>query len=227
MKREITNKLLRSGKTLWYREFSSDLTMWNENSYRKLNINQNDVVMDIGANIGDFPLRYAEKVKWIHSYEPIPETFEVLKKNVESNNIKNCNIYESAITTKGGEISIFLNEEAKMAHAAASILPIRGRTEFKVSSVNFSKEVKRLKPTVIKMDIEGAEKFILDEVQDDLFNDCRIFVVETHLTFLRSGAEEWNRSMGERFHKLFGFSKEHKTWYFNKHHCSVWTFERK
>jgi FkbM family methyltransferase len=226
MIRTLTSLPLKNGKTLWYRENSSDMAMWKENPYRGSDFNSYDIVMDVGANIGDFPLRFSQQVASIHSYEPMPDTFGVLKKNVEENEFKNCHIYNTAIAPATGETTIFFNEKAKLAHAVASVLPIRGRTELKVKTLSFEEEVRRIQPTIIKMDIEGAEFDILNAVSDDVFRTCRVFFLETHMQMLRGDSMEWNRKIGERFHNLFGSSEEKKTFYFKVHNCSVWKFER-
>ena len=227
MERTLVSIPLKSGKTLWYRENSSDMAMWKENPYRGFTFYPDDIIMDIGANMGDFPVRYSDGVKEIHSYEPMKDTFEVLSQNVKGNNIENCYLYNVAIAPEEGETSIFLNDEAKLAHAVASVLPIRGRTEYKVKTLSFENEVKRIKPTIIKMDIEGAEYEILKAVPDSVFADCRIFLLETHMQFLKlKDGMEWNTQLGERFKKIFGSAKEFKTYYFKTHNCSVWTFER-
>ncbi|MEJ6589570.1 MAG: FkbM family methyltransferase [Crocinitomicaceae bacterium] len=48
-------------------------------------IDENDVVFDVGANVGVFGLRAIQKAKNVRAYcfEPIPDIFSVLKKNAE------------------------------------------------------------------------------------------------------------------------------------------------
>ena len=48
-----------------------------------ISINDNDVVFDVGANVGVFGLRAIQKAKNVNAYcfEPIPDIYEVLKKN--------------------------------------------------------------------------------------------------------------------------------------------------
>ena len=51
-----------------------------------ININDNDIVFDVGANIGVFSVRAIQKAKNVKAYcfEPIPEIAEVLRKNASS-----------------------------------------------------------------------------------------------------------------------------------------------
>ena len=50
-------------------------------------VSKNDVVIDVGAHFGFFTILMAELVGSkgkVHSFEPIPSTFNVLKKNTDS-----------------------------------------------------------------------------------------------------------------------------------------------
>ena len=51
---------------------------------------QDSLVLDIGANIGNHTVYFAKEMdaKHIISFEPIPETFRILKKNIILNNIE-------------------------------------------------------------------------------------------------------------------------------------------
>ena len=50
-----------------------------------INIKDGDVVFDVGANIGVFSLRVAQRAKQVkvYAFEPIPDIFEVLKANAQ------------------------------------------------------------------------------------------------------------------------------------------------
>lgn len=228
MKRKLVSTKLKSGKTLYYRENSSDMAMWKENPYKKFPLEKNDIILDVGGNIGDVPLRFSDSVKWIHSYEPMPDTFKVLEKNVKKNKIKNCTAYNVAVTPKDGNTVIYFNDRAKLSHASVTTVPVRGRKEINVKAVSFAKEVKRIKPTIIKMDIEGGEYDILESVPDSLFDSCRLFSLEVHVRVIKKeDGFKWNRKIGKRFKKLFGHGVERKIYYFKNHECSLWEFRRK
>ena len=62
-----------------------DLCTYKEsyNQYNHKDIQVNDVILDIGANIGAFSLLAAKKCRSVHAYEPV--LFDVLRKNIELN----------------------------------------------------------------------------------------------------------------------------------------------
>lgn len=228
MERKLVTKPLKDGKILHYRENSSDMAMWKENPYKRFPFQKDDVILDLGANIGDIAIRFSDKVKEIHSYEPMKDTFQVLKKNVTKNKINNCFPYNVAIAPTTGETTIYFNDKAKLSHASVTTVPVRGRKKIKVKTLSFAEEVARVKPTIIKMDIEGGEYDILESVPDSVFENCRLFLLEVHVRVIKKeDGIKWNRKIGKRFKALFGHAVERKIYYFKNHECSLWEFRRK
>jgi FkbM family methyltransferase len=226
--RNLMLKEVKDGTRIYYRENSSDLYAYLENQYKLPDLTREDVMMDVGANMGDIPLRFANRVGKIYSYEPIPETFEILKMNVDVNGYDNCEISNSAISANNGTLTMYLNDAAKCCHVTASMYKRRVKTQIEVTvpAISFSEEVRRIKPTIIKMDIEGAEIDILNNVEDSVFDGVRIFYVELHLDRDKEYGVEWNMRTGDRFTKIFGQGEEQVIRVFNKHVASIWKFQR-
>ena len=208
VQRTIEQKTLKNGLTLWYREPSSDLSVYSENEYYKqFTPSKDDVIMDIGANIGDMPLKWGLHAKEIHCYEPMPDTFEILKMNVENNNLTNCKIHEVAIGHGNEVIQLWINLHKKGSHSVASTFK-KGRKDcFNVNKIDFAEEIKRVRPTVLKIDIEGGEKEIIDNADDSLFESCNVFFLEIHPNKLKDG-EQWMADVVARFTNLFGECKD-------------------
>jgi FkbM family methyltransferase len=59
--------------------------VWDEKLYFQegVSISPDDIVFDVGANIGVFTLCAAKQGAHIYAYEPIPQTFEVLQHNIQ------------------------------------------------------------------------------------------------------------------------------------------------
>lgn len=56
-----------------------------------------DCVVDVGANIGYYTLLMAKQRAIVHSFEPEPKNFALLKKNVELNNFTNVILYNKEL----------------------------------------------------------------------------------------------------------------------------------
>ena len=71
-----------------------------------VNLEKFDLILDVGANIGNHSLYFSNFSKQVFSYEPNPNTFELLKFNTK--NLSNINIYNIGISNKNE--NKFLNE---------------------------------------------------------------------------------------------------------------------
>lgn len=63
-------------------------------------LKNNSVVVDVGANIGYYSLLAARRVKKVYAIEPDQKCFEILKKNVEENKLKNVVLINKAASDK-------------------------------------------------------------------------------------------------------------------------------
>ncbi len=123
-------------------------------------VNEGDIVLDIGANIGYFTLIFAklvgEKGK-VYAFEPDPENFSLLKKNVEENGHKNVVLLQKAVSSENGTIKLYLSEENKGNHRIFDSQ--RGRKSIDVETVKLDDFFKNYSGDInfVKIDVEGAE----------------------------------------------------------------------
>jgi FkbM family methyltransferase len=131
----------------------------NNFEYYKLNF-QNKVVIDIGANSGATSIYFAiNGAKKVIAIEPMPRTYEYLKRNVEVNKL------ESVIQCINGAVS---NEnKEQMIQVDGNEMGLGAKINFSdhstdkamVAVININTLVDSLKETdiVVKMDCEGCE----------------------------------------------------------------------
>jgi len=81
-----------------------------------VNLKEGDVVVDVGANIGVLGIRLSKKFKkiQIHSFEPIPNIFKVLKRNSQLSKNPFFKVYENGLGEKveNKEFTYFPNSPA-------------------------------------------------------------------------------------------------------------------
>jgi len=137
-----------------------------ENAYaHKITLNPEDIWLDVGAHIGTFSVRFANRVKQIFAYEPDPTNFEMLVRNLERNKIRNVIPYEAALVgNEDRERKFYLN--TKMNTDSHSFLIRRGRTEIIVSCININYVLAATQANKIKMDCEGAEYELIHAIED-------------------------------------------------------------
>ena len=173
----------RMGDTFYCRPDSSDEYVVREcysPIYFKeyMNYNKDDIVLDVGANIGAYSTRVSKLVKEVYSFEPLKENYDLAQKNLDRNNATNVKLYNNAlIGSDDDEINFFLSKGKNLG--GHTILPTRGRGITVVKARKFSDVLSETKATKIKMDIEGAEWNILSE--DDIdWSTVNGLVMEWH-----------------------------------------------
>jgi len=126
----------------------------------KKEIKQDDIILDIGANIGYYTLMFAKLVGEngkVFAFEPDPTNFALLKKNVEINGYKNVVLINKAVSNKTGKLRLFLCENNKGDHRIYDSKD--GRKFIEIESVKLDDYFKNQNDKInfIKMDIQGAE----------------------------------------------------------------------
>jgi FkbM family methyltransferase len=226
----MKEKKLKSGCTFYYDEsLGMDYSaVFNETNiqYKHYTPKDTDIILDAGANVGDMPLNWGRICKEIHSYEPMKTTFDIMKYNVERNDLKKVNIYEAAIGHGTDPITMWINEKARHGSLCSSSITKRGRTPYTVQKLDFNSEVRRIKPNVIKMDIEGGEREILENIDKKALKCCEVFFIELHPMIFRK-EPDWEARQVEILGSIFKETNHiFDSYRFKNKISSFWKFSR-
>lgn len=151
--------LQRDSRTgCWYRpRGTDDLNLLREGAsvFRGLPIRPDDVVLDLGANIGSFTrLALDAGVVKVVAVEPEPENVAVLRQNVHPDEDR-CVVLEAAVSRVPGEIPLYVNPGiGKYSH---STILKGGKVPIPVQAVTLGSLLAEHQPTLLKVDIECAE----------------------------------------------------------------------
>ena len=127
-------------------------------------IKKNNIIIDVGANIGYYTLiatKCAGKNGKVYAFEPDPTNFAILKKNANINGYNNIILTQKAISNKTGKAKLYLCTKNTADHKIyddgtnrkfIEIDSIRLDDFFK----NFNEEI-----NLIKIDTQGAEGHVL------------------------------------------------------------------
>lgn len=165
---------------------------------------------DIGANIGYFSLEFARSVGpegKVLSFEPHPEIFQVLQRNIKRNKYKNIKLFNQACGSSPGETKLFFSTENEGNH---KIIENSNSNHFALTEVvTLSTFLNEYSPSLIKMDIEGAELLALQGLGHENLKKLAIdFVIEYHpyeMSFFEIEGEEildFFMSSGYKFRNL-------------------------
>ncbi|OWY07388.1 hypothetical protein B6V74_18415 [Thioclava sp. F42-5] len=133
-----------------------------------------DRVLEIGAGIGALGLVAARVCgpRNVLSYEPNPNTIPLVEANHLLNNLYPA-VRKKAITVDGGPVTFF-----RAGNIISSSLIKRDLSEaITVESDSLSDAIAEFQPTILLMDVEGAELNLLPAVD---LSSLRALVVETH-----------------------------------------------
>jgi FkbM family methyltransferase len=136
-------------------------------------VENDSVVVDIGANIGYYTIVAASKAVSGHVYalEALSFLCEEIEQNILLNRLQNVNVYHYALGSRERDSLAYLSSEDNVG--MSGLLPAEnfsGETE-KVHSLSLDqwKEAERIgKIDIIKIDVEGAEYDVLSGMKDTL-----------------------------------------------------------
>lgn len=167
-------------------------------------LTRDDIVFDIGASVGLMTIHSAVSVDKgkVVAFEPDPETFNRLKHNVELNHLSNVAYAPWATSDVQGEVALFsdgasgfapsLRKQTNRPGAPAGQIIIPTKT---LDTAILNGEIPL--PTVLKIDIEGAEilclRGALKLLRGELGKKPRLIFLELHPVFLpdfNSNADE-------------------------------------
>jgi len=149
-------------------------------------------IIDGGANIGLAVLYFKKRYPKarVVAFEPNPESFALLKKNVEYNQLDNVELHQAALTRQEGHIVFYTSATRPEADYSASVIldqvPAKDRQGGAIREVKVP--AKLLSPFIdrhvdlLKLDIEGAEGGVFEEIRGkfDAVTQC---IMEYHGRF--------------------------------------------
>ena len=176
----------RSGLKIKIRVNSTDLMalthVWliQEYTHSNFSINNDDIIIDVGAHIGLFALLASQFCKdgKIFCYEPIKENYKLLIENIEINKIKNIFPNNLAVTKETSRVKIFLNDDQSghsMFIQNNNFVEVNSKSLSDIFSDNRINEC-----DFLKLDCEGAEYEIIESLSPDLFTRISKTVIEYH-----------------------------------------------
>lgn len=128
-------------------------------------ISPDDVVADIGANIGLTALLFASLARKIYSFEPSPSTYKILTENITSNSITNVETVNLGLGQHQESLTItFSANNRSGGFVSDKIRPkanhITEQIQIDTLDNYFANEDSP--PTFLKIDVEGFEQSVIN-----------------------------------------------------------------
>ncbi|GAB3319809.1 FkbM family methyltransferase [Haloplanus salinarum] len=148
-----------------------------------ISIQKDDIFYDVGANVGTYTCFVASKLEsgQVISFEPVTSNTNRLRQNLELNGLS-AETVQVALSDTNDTVEFMLSDDATGAGEHAIATDSGGQT-IEVETSQGDSLIKRYglpKPTVVKIDVEGAEHLVLQGLQTTLRDNCRLVYVEVH-----------------------------------------------
>lgn len=156
--------------------FHSRKEIFDEEAYKFSSSIESPLVIDAGANIG-LSVLYFKKLyptARIIAFEPDPDLFLTLSKNIKSYGLENVDAVQAACWTTDGQLTF----QKEGGHSGSLVNLWDNKNQIGVRAVDFSTYLKQ-PVELLKMDIEGAETDVLFHIAPYLKNVKNI-VFEYH-----------------------------------------------
>jgi len=163
-------------------------------------IEADDVVWDVGANLGVFALLAADQAVdgRVVAFEPFAPTARRLQENVElTEPAADVDVVDVALWNETGWTELGIDRE-ELGTQTPTLSPRSGQEVVTVAQVvgdHLVDEGQQAAPDVLKVDVEGAELPVLDGLERVL-DDCRLVYVEDHSALW--GGEDAGAELRER-----------------------------
>ena len=158
-----------------------------QNRIYDIKLKSDPTVFDLGAHIGLSTLYFKEEYpeSKICCFEPNPNIFPLLEENISKNGLKNVVLHNVALGKSDTERDLYIDCSSYGAFSTASFRKNawNGKQKSKPISVRVEKLSKYIskKVDLVKMDIEGAEKEVLEELdQSKSIKNILNMIIEYH-----------------------------------------------
>jgi FkbM family methyltransferase len=175
-------------------------------------LREDDILFDIGANLGIFSCFAASTITQGHivAFEPYPPNVRQLNRNLSYNaDESGYDILEVALSDSHGTTN-FTSPDGDPGNQTGNISPTGDSIEVKTITGDELVDGGLVpSPTVVKIDVEGAEPLVINGLENSLNNNsCRLLYCEIHLPAEhRPSAEDYAESRESILRKIseFGF----------------------
>lgn len=139
-------------------------------------VQDGDVIVDVGSNIGYYTILLADKVGKsgkVYAFEPDSVNFEILEKNIKANKLENVVVVKAAVGSREGKLKLFKSKENYGDHKLYG----NEKVKEEVKIVKLDDFIKG-KVDLIKIDTQGWEPEVVNGAKKIIEKDKPIIFME-------------------------------------------------
>lgn len=127
-------------------------------------IRPNDKILDVGGNFGWYATLFGEQASngKVYSFEPVPDTFEVLKENIVLNGLDDVISAERVcVGCEEGTVPFARTDNSGLGHVATEATNSEDTVDTQIITLNSRSDEYLNKVALIKVHVEGFELDVL------------------------------------------------------------------
>jgi FkbM family methyltransferase len=159
-------------------------------------------VIDVGAHVGYYTLlasMLAGESGSVWAFEPEPTNAAFLREHMSLNHCRNVHVEELAVSNSSGHARFHLGKGSGTGR-----LDSTGDVEVRTIKLADFCEARGIRPTALKIDVEGAEAEVLAGARDLIRETRPVIFLSTHGPALHRQCTSWLREDGYTLHPILG-----------------------
>lgn len=173
-------------------------------------VKKGDVVLDVGANIGYYTVMLSKLVGnegRVIAFEPTRHFGNVLKANIEANQLTNISIIDYGLSNRNCDVDIDIGISSATIHSSNYYDSIINHERISMKTLdNFVSEHNISRIDFIKIDVDGHEPYVFDGAWAVLetFDPLILFEV-SHLHYMKAGINvcEFYKKLKEEGYRIY------------------------
>jgi FkbM family methyltransferase len=135
--------------------------------------------LDVGAHVGHWSIRLAEKAGYVYAVEPNPATLRILRKNIMINDVEN--VYPVEVAAWDSETRLTLTDPNDEI-SGGSTRTVEGPSDgvIQVEACPLDNVLAGGEIDLVKLDVEGADLHALRGMRNILAGDKPVLFIEAH-----------------------------------------------
>jgi FkbM family methyltransferase len=173
-----------------------------------VNLKKFDLILDVGANIGNHSLYFSNFSKQVFSYEPNPNTFELLKFNTK--NLSSINIYNIGISNKNenkflNESNFNIGDSAIVSSDEKEDIEKNNKTLHEISCMKLDdlEHLSDEKISMIKIDVEQHEYEVMDGASKLIDKNQPVLIFEHNIETSKKQTLKINKFIKEKGYVIY------------------------
>jgi FkbM family methyltransferase len=167
--------------------------------------------VDVGANAGNHALFMASIVDQVHAFEPFERVRQQMQANLKLNQMSNVRIHPFGLSNRDATEPFYAAPGTNLG--AASFVAAHKEDNYYLGDMQLKRgddvmKAEGIKVNILKADVEGYEKFVLEGLQETLKQDRPLCIIELSPTTRQSlGGEANLKALFPADYEFYYFAK--------------------